>query len=523
MDMPEFVKNLVETSDFLPHGYCLLWQTPLVGLLIVSDALIALAYYSIPLALLSFARRRKDLAFHWMFLMFGGFIFACGTTHLVEIWTLWVPSYWLEGVVKLGTALVSVATAILLWPLIPRALALPSPVQLATANRELHHEIIERKRVEEETRKLNEELEQRVLERTAQLAATNEELRREIAERERVEKALRESEVRTRAIVNTAVDSIITIDAWGIIETVNPAAERLFGYSAEEMTGRNVKILMPSPYRDEHDEYIARYLRTGEAKIIGIGREVVGRRKDGTIFPLDLAVSEMRVGEKRMFTGIIRDISERKRVEEQLQTALREKETLLREIHHRVKNNLQVIYSLLDLQSEAIKDPAILTMFRESQNRVKSMALIHQLLYQSKDFTRVDFATYLQSLTEDLLALYRVNPDAVILTINANHVFLDINTAIPCGLIINELVSNALKHAFPDGREGEIRIDLQQDEAHQSLLRVCDNGVGFPEEVNFRNTASLGLQLVHLLTDQLGGTIEMQTGSGTCFEMRFAA
>jgi PAS domain S-box-containing protein len=344
----------------------------------------------------------------------------------------------------------------------------------------------------------------------------------DITARKQAEEALRESEARTRAIVNTAVDGIITIDAQGVIDSFNPAAERLFGYAAREAVGRNVKLLMPAPYREEHDDYIARYLRTGEAKVIGVGREVVGQRKDGTTFPMELAVSEMRLGGRRMFAGIVRDITERKRAEEQLQAALREKETLLREVHHRVKNNLQVIHSLLDMQSERIADPQILAMFKESQNRVKSMALIHQQLYQSKDFTSIDFASYLHNLAGDLLSLYAMNPDALTLEIQADQVLLDIHTAIPCGLIVNELVSNALKHAFPDGRGGEIRVRLRRH-GRQVTLSVCDNGVGFPAGVDFRDTPSLGLQLVHLLTDQLGGTVELRRGNGTSFVIRFAA
>jgi two-component sensor histidine kinase len=150
------------------------------------------------------------------------------------------------------------------------------------------------------------------------------------------------------------------------------------------------------------------------------------------------------------------------------------------------------------------------------------MALIHQQLYQSKDFTSIDFASYLHNLAGDLLSLYAMNPDALTLEIQADQVLLDIHTAIPCGLIVNELVSNALKHAFPDGRGGEIRVRLRRH-GRQVTLSVCDNGVGFPAGVDFRDTPSLGLQLVHLLTDQLGGTVELRRGNGTSFVIRFAA
>jgi two-component sensor histidine kinase len=191
-------------------------------------------------------------------------------------------------------------------------------------------------------------------------------------------------------------------------------------------------------------------------------------------------------------------------------------------VHHRVKNNLQVISSLLNLQAGMVKDPNVLQVFRESQHRVRAMALIHEKLYQSQDLVKVDFGEYVKSLTGYLFRSYGVESASIALKVNIQNVFLDVEEAIPCGLIINELVSNALKHAFPGGRHGEIRIDVQAEGTTPVLLRVSDNGVGFPPEVDFRTTTSLGLRLVHTLTRQLEGTIALQHDGGTAFQLCFS-
>jgi two-component sensor histidine kinase len=216
------------------------------------------------------------------------------------------------------------------------------------------------------------------------------------------------------------------------------------------------------------------------------------------------------------------EIAERKRAEEQIKASLGEKEVLLKEIHHRVKNNLQVVSSMLQLQSKNIKDKETVEMFQESRNRVRSMALVHERLYQSKDLARVDFAKYIRSLASYLCRSYGVNTNVIQLKTNLHDVFLGVDTAIPCGLILNELVSNSLKHAFPEGREGEIRIELRLDGNDKFTLMVSDNGVGLLEDLDFRNTESLGLQLVNTLVNQLEGTIELDRRGGTTFKITFA-
>jgi two-component system response regulator len=220
--------------------------------------------------------------------------------------------------------------------------------------------------------------------------------------------------------------------------------------------------------------------------------------------------------------GFVTDITERKEAEEKIRESLKEKEILLKEIHHRVKNNLQIIYSLLNLQSGYVKDPLSLDMFRECRNRVKSMAIIHEVLYQSKDLAKVNFADYIKSLVSNLVRSYGAGSSGIDIKIDVGEVRLDIDTAIPCGLIINELVSNALKYAFPNGRRGQIIIDFHDTDTHRYVLMVKDDGVGLPEGLNFHNTETLGLQLVSTLTDQLRGNLELNRNDGTEFKITFS-
>ncbi len=211
---------------------------------------------------------------------------------------------------------------------------------------------------------------------------------------------------------------------------------------------------------------------------------------------------------------------QRLQTEDQIKASLKEKEVLLREIHHRVKNNLQIISSLFNLQSRYIKDKQVLHVFQESQNRIRSMVLIHKKLYQSNDLARIDFAEYVRSLIADLFRSYKADYDLITLKINIDDVFLGVDTAIPCGLIINELVSNSLKYAFKDG-QGEIRIDLHSEKEAKFTLIVSDSGVGFPRDLDFRNTESLGLQLACTLVDQIQGTMGLDRTGGTKFKIAF--
>jgi len=219
--------------------------------------------------------------------------------------------------------------------------------------------------------------------------------------------------------------------------------------------------------------------------------------------------------------GALLDITETKQVEERIKASLREKEILLREIHHRVKNNLQVISSLLNLQVHAVKDKQVLEVFRESQDRIRAMTLIHEKLYQSDSLARVCFADYAQDLAESLYSSYGVSTARVALTVNIDNVALNLDTAIPCSLIVHELLSNALKYAFPEGSRGELALGLHAGDDETCVLTIRDNGVGMPKDLDIRKTETLGLQLVMSLTKQLQGEMSLDRRDGTEFKFTF--
>ena len=205
--------------------------------------------------------------------------------------------------------------------------------------------------------------------------------------------------------------------------------------------------------------------------------------------------------------------------EDQILRSLREKEVMLKEIHHRVKNNMQVIISLLNLQAKGIADETVRVKFEDSRNRVYSMSLIHEKLYRSADLAHIDFKEYLKSLVDGIADTYKRHD--VVFSMDMEPVALDVNVGIPCGLIVNELVSNSLKYAFPEGRKGTIKGGLNRKREGNNVLFIDDNGIGFPENLDFRNTSSLGLQLVNVLTGQIHGTIELSKVGSTRFTITF--
>lgn len=342
---------------------------------------------------------------------------------------------------------------------------------------------------------------------------------RDITERKKTEEALEESEERYRDLVEKAGIAILIDDREGNFKYVNKRYAELFGYSQEEFESQSIQTVV---HPDDVDMVLQYHNSRIQGKRVPSRYEFKGVKKDGSFIHLEVDAKAIKKGKKIVGTrSYIWNITARKMAEEKLKASLQEKEVLLREIHHRVKNNLQIISSLLNLQSRHIKDEPSLDMFKESRHRVRSMALVHEKLYRSEDVAKVDFCEYIQSLASHLFVSYGVSSTSVELDVDARDVYLDINTSIPCGLIINELVSNSLKHAFEGRRKGRIRIALQPENKNKFKLVVSDDGVGLPESMDVLKTESLGLQLVTMLVEQLHGSLAIDRNNGTSFEIVF--
>ena len=322
-------------------------------------------------------------------------------------------------------------------------------------------------------------------------------------------------------ILDLADDAIISIDAQQRIVFFNHGAERMFGYSAEEMTDQPLDVLLPPALAEVHRQHIRGFHESDVlARRMGERSTILGRRKDGSEFPAEASISKVDVDGQAMFTVIMRDVTRRTRIEQQVKTSLQEKEALLREIHHRVKNNLQVISSLLALQARAVADDSTKKMFHESRDRIHSMALLHESLYKSDNLARIDFPEYIHQLADHLFRSYGVVAERIHLRTELDPVFLSMDNAVPCGLLINELISNSLKYAFPDGRSGEIYVGVRGVDDRVKLT-VADDGVGLPAGFDWANARSLGLRLVRTLAQQLEATLEHADGSGTRFKLTF--
>lgn len=324
-----------------------------------------------------------------------------------------------------------------------------------------------------------------------------------------------------RLAVEAAPNGMVMTDSAGFITLVNSQTEILFGYSREDLIGMSIDVLVPDRFRVNHPKVRSSYYHNPISRTMGKGRDLFALHKEGREFPVEIGLNPLHTHMGTMILASIVDITERKKYEESLKSALREKEVLLSEIHHRVKNNLQIIDSLMGMQSEKVDNDQALAAFQESQNRVRSIAMIHQILYESHDFSKVEIKTVVRSLVDNLIQSYGFDSLQVNVNLDVGNVQLPIDKSVPLGLIVNELVSNTLKHAFPDKRKGEVNLTIRNIENDEILFAIEDSGVGINEGFDFEHSGTLGLSLVRALVDQLGGTLEIRRASPTRFEIVF--
>lgn len=318
-------------------------------------------------------------------------------------------------------------------------------------------------------------------------------------------------------VLRNMQDIVIVTEGDGTVRMVNERACILLQRPKADLVGRPVTEL----FAEGEDPLAQAPGMAGGDK--ATSRETTMRTTAGPPVPVLLGVTAIGEGGNEGAVLTATDITDRKRAEERIRASLEEKEVLLREIHHRVKNNLQIISSLLNLQAGQIQDPLTLEMIGSSQQRIASMALIHERLYRSDELARVDFSIYVRDLTDNLFEGYQGASQRVQLHMDVEQVLLGIDEAIPCGLIINELVLNALKHAFPDEREGTLSISFHRLGDRENQFVVRDDGVGLPPELDLETVDSLGVSLVAILVRQLGGTLELNREGGTEYRIAFTS
>ncbi|MBL8910121.1 MAG: PAS domain S-box protein [Archangium sp.] len=350
-----------------------------------------------------------------------------------------------------------------------------------------------------------------------------------------------------RLAIEAAPAGMLMVDHAGKIVLVNAQVEKLFGYRRDELIGQPIEMLVPERFRANHPASRGGLANATRARPMGAGRELFGLRADGSEVPVEIGLSPLKTDEGDFILSSIVDVTERRRAAmererllgelrslnaeleqrvrartSELTSALEEREVLLQEIHHRVKNNLQVISSLINMQRRKLEAGPPRDALQECQLRVQAIALIHEKLYQSKNYARVAFPAYVRSLASSVFHATGVSPRAVQLEVEIDDLALAVDRAIPCGLVLSELISNALKHGFPDGRGGTIKVTLRKLDPGRVSLEVSDDGVGLPPHFDLERTSTLGLQLVRTLAEQLGAKMTVRGVGGASFELEFA-
>jgi PAS domain S-box-containing protein len=545
----QFLKSLIFPGGLMPHGTCYLWTPSLIGLHVISDSVIALSYLSIPITLLHFTRKRRDIPFSWMFLCFGAFIVACGGTHVLEVWTVWFPSYWLAGTWKAVTAGVSVATAILLIQVVPRALALPGTQWLIDINEKLSSEIQQRAQAEARLRRLSEDLERRVGERTAALQATNQ--------------SLRESELRYRALVEHAPEAIVVLDLeTGRFVDANENAERLFGMNRDDLLGVGPVQVSPPfqpngrPSSEAAQSELKKALQDGTPRFEWIHRSAAGHD-----IPCEISLVRLPFSGRNLVRGSIVDISARKQAEQeirnlnaeleirvqqrtaQLEAANRDLESFTYSVSHDLRAPLRHMEGfsriLLEDYGPQLPDGA-----RQQLDRVRSATLhMGRLVDDLLNLARIGRGS-LKITPTDLNELIAETIQSLEAETRGRAVEWRVGRLSPAqcdpGLmrqVFFNLISNALKFTQPR-KDAVIEVGEISDHG-LPVIFVRDNGVGFDmkyadklfqvfqrlhTDEEFEGTG-IGLAIVYRILQKHGGAIRAQASpqNGATFFLTLSA
>lgn len=417
--------EMIDQASYMAHGYCLLWKPWLVTLHAASDFLIFAAYFAIPVAIWIFVSKRPNVEMKGMARLFAAFILWCGLTHIINLVTLWWPIYEFQGFVKAITAGISVVTAVMIFPLIPKALAIPSPKELQLANAELEREIGAHRRTLAELEQARVRLEHRVEERTRELSEATE---------------------RVRLLFEHAPVAMLMADKNGVLKQANSNVERLFGYSKTELVGQNVDMLLPEPQRSQHARLRMAFHAAPAARPMGFERDLYGRRKDGVAIPIEIGLNPLRADEQTFVVASIVDLSTRRQAEERTRF-------LMRELTHRSKNLLAVVQAIA--RRAAAASPDLPTFNRNFAERLSGLAQSHDLLV-TRDWQGAPIGDLVRS---QLRFLGPVDADRI--AIEGEAMELSPAATQNLGLALHELATNAVKYGALSVQGGKLHITWQ--------------------------------------------------------------
>ncbi|PMS14747.1 hypothetical protein C0Z18_30065 [Trinickia dabaoshanensis] len=509
------IAEFFATAGFMPHGYCFLWSPGLLWTYVGADAVIALSYYSIPIALWTFAKRRTELPFSWLFFMFALFILACGTTHLTAILDIWQPAYWLDASIKTITAAASLATAIVIWPLIPKALALPSPAQLKAANDKLLAEIAARRETEAQLQTLNRELEQRVAQRTAEL--------------EHALQSLRDSETRFRTTFEQAAVGIAHVDTSGRWMRVNQKLCDIVGYTREELLTQTFQDIT---HPDDLDTDLAqmRQILDGHLDTYTLEKRYLSKDGRELWIALTVALVHDEAGLPDYFISVVADIAERKRAEEALRVSreqlrhlsahilqIREEENrrIARELHDDFAQTLSALKMTIAMMENGLPDEEAAPSATRNPNAASTLVdklidSVRQIAAELRPAMLDDLGLIaaIDWLTNEFSRRHNVR---VVRHIDAQAVTFNRAGRIELFRIIQEALANVARHSGAT----EVALDLACDDAH-CIVRIADNGRGAEFDVH-RSARAFGLLGIHERASLLGGDIQISTSPGAGF------